>query len=84
MKTESTPAASTARDRWERLAALFEGALAVPVAERDDYVREHCPDPGIAEETRVLLSALNVTNPTSANARFGPRGSVWMIVRFDA
>src|SRR5262245_39117514 len=50
-------AVTTARDRWERLAALYEGALALPPAERDAYVREQCPDPGIAAEIRALLSA---------------------------
>ena len=44
-------------DRWERLAVLFEGELAVSLAERDAYVRAHCPDPGLAAEIKVLLSA---------------------------
>ena len=46
-----------ASDRWERLAALFEGALALAPGERDAFVREHCPDPGIAAEIRALLEA---------------------------
>ena len=68
MKPESTSAAhlgqgygghaaTTADVRWERLSALFEGALAVPPAERDAYVREHCLDPGMAAEIAALLSA---------------------------
>ena len=44
-------------DRWDRLAALFEGALALAPVERDAFVREHCPDPGIAAEIRALLAA---------------------------
>ena len=46
-----------ASDRWERLAVLFEGALALPPAERDDYLRLNCSDPGIAAEIRTLLAA---------------------------
>ena len=59
MKPESSAARHhhETSDRWERLAALFEGALALPPAERDAYVREHCPDPGIAAEIRALLAA---------------------------
>jgi serine/threonine-protein kinase len=53
----SAAAATTAGDRWERLAALFEGALALPPAERDAYLRDHCHDPGIAAEIDVLLAA---------------------------
>jgi serine/threonine protein kinase/Tfp pilus assembly protein PilF len=48
--------ATTATNQWERLAGLFEGALALPPAERDAYVRERCPDPAIAAEIRALLS----------------------------
>jgi serine/threonine protein kinase len=44
-------------DRWERLSVLFEGALALPPAERDDYLQVHCIDPGIAAEIRALLAA---------------------------
>ncbi len=68
MKNESSAAAAhlrqgyggqatTASDRWERLSVLFEAALALPPAERDDYVRLHCSDPGIAAEIKALLAA---------------------------
>ena len=64
MKTESSAhlrqgygGQATARDRWDRLAVLFEGALALPPAERDAYLHENCTDPGIAAEIRALLSA---------------------------
>jgi hypothetical protein len=45
-----------ASDRWERLSVLFEGALVLPPAERDDYLRVHCSDPGIAAEIRAQPS----------------------------
>ena len=58
MKHESSaPATTITSDRWDRLAALFEGALALPAAERDAYVREHCSDSGIAAEIGALLAA---------------------------
>ena len=58
MKPESSAAAATtASARWERLAALFEGALALTPGERDAFVREHCSDPQIAAEISALLAA---------------------------
>ena len=49
--------ATTVTDRWERMAALFEGALALPPAERVAYVREHCADSDLAAEIEALLAA---------------------------
>ncbi len=57
MTPESTVGTTTTAARWERMAALFEGALAVPAAERDAYLREHCPDPKVAAEVRLLLAS---------------------------
>jgi serine/threonine protein kinase len=50
-------AATTSSDRWERLSLLFEGALALPPADREDYLRVHCSDPGVAVEIKALLAA---------------------------
>ena len=57
MKQQTTAATTVTSHRWDRLAVLFEGALALPPAERDAYVNEHCTDPGIAVEMRALLAA---------------------------
>ena len=50
-------AISATADRWERMAVLFEQALALPSAERDGYLGERCSDPAIAAEIRALLAA---------------------------
>ena len=55
--SETTASITATAARWERMAALFEAALALPSAERDAYLREHCPDPKVADEIRALLAA---------------------------
>jgi len=79
MKPESSAAATTPSDRWERLAALFEGALALPPDERDSYVREHCSDPGMAAEIQALLAAQVTAGPVErVMAALGsPTANAW-------
>jgi eukaryotic-like serine/threonine-protein kinase len=53
---------ATGGDRWELMAAVFEGAMARPAGERDAYLREHCRDADMAGEIRALLAA-NTAEP---------------------
>ncbi len=48
---------TTGGDRWELMAAVFEGAMACPAAERDAYLREHCRDASMVGEIHALLAA---------------------------
>jgi eukaryotic-like serine/threonine-protein kinase len=50
-------ATTSGGDRWELMAAVFEGAMARPAAERDAYLREACQDGDIAGEIHALLAA---------------------------
>jgi serine/threonine protein kinase len=63
MMADFSVARTDAGERWERMAALFEGALALTSAERETYLREHCPDATIAAEIRALLAEVDVTGP---------------------
>ncbi len=45
-------------ERWRRLEALLDGALNVPEAERDAFLRAACADePSLADEARAILLA---------------------------
>ncbi len=48
-------ASGPADDRWPRIWALFEAALAVPPDEQDDFVRRHAPDAEVCAEVEGLL-----------------------------
>ena len=50
-------ASTTGGDRWELMAAVFEGAMARSASDRDAYLREHCRDAEMAGEIQALLAA---------------------------
>jgi serine/threonine-protein kinase len=53
--------------RWARLQVLFEGALAIPRLERDEYLRHECAgDEGMLAEVQALLDA----DRTDSDRRF--------------
>ena len=48
----------TSDPRWERLSALFDGALARPETEREDWLARECPDDdALRAEARRMLDA---------------------------
>ena len=51
--------------RWERVQALVEGALALPQAERNDYLQDSESDEDVRAEALSLLSATAVESPPS-------------------
>jgi serine/threonine-protein kinase len=57
--TRANPPLHTTRAgaRWEQLAELFEGAVALPESERHEYISEHCPDATTLAEMQALLAA---------------------------
>lgn len=44
-------------DRWRRLQALFDQALALPAPDRPDFLERTEPDPGVRAEVMALLAA---------------------------
>jgi serine/threonine-protein kinase len=52
----SAPTTSRAGDRWDRLAALFEGARAHPEPERAAYLRDARASPQELDELQALLA----------------------------
>ena len=45
-------------ESWEHVKEIFADALEVPTLDREAYINEHCPDTGVRDEVRTLLSAL--------------------------
>ena len=56
---------------WDRVGEVFEGALAVPPAERAAFLDRTCPDPAVRAEVEGLLAA-----QPGAEARFEHLGTV--------
>jgi tetratricopeptide (TPR) repeat protein len=44
-------------DRWQQISILFEGALELPVSEREDWLLASCDDENLRHEVRQMLGA---------------------------
>jgi serine/threonine-protein kinase len=71
----------SAAARWEQLATVFEGAVALPESERLEYIRAQCPDASAAAELRALLAVYS-TSPGPLDrimAAVAPMTHAWVV-----
>jgi serine/threonine protein kinase len=71
--SERQPIESAARERWQRIEALFDAVIDLPPSEREAYLREHC---GADDALRIEILRLLAQGESPHSVLDGPAGVI--------